>query len=208
MADSAGSNTINFYDPEVRALIPLTVGCEAKQRFHIPKRLRRTIKQARFNVTIDRNFPAVIAECAAPQPDREDTWINSDIKRLYIALHKLGFAHSIEVWSGGSLVGGLYGVAVRSAFFGESMFSRATDASKVALVHLVARLRAGGFHLLDAQFKTDHLQQFGIFEIPREQFQKRLASALANHASILPGTEDKLMVAELLENIQRAEKPV
>ncbi len=208
MADSAGSSTINFYDPEVRALIPLTLGCEAKHRFHIPKRLRRTIKQARFTVTIDRDFPAVIAECAAPQPNRENTWINSDIKRLYIALHKLGFAHSIEVWKGDSLVGGLYGVALRSAFFGESMFSRTTDASKVALVHLVARLRAGGFQLLDAQFKTDHLQQFGIFEIPREQFQKRLAVALASHAGILPGAGDALMVAELLESIQGAEKPV
>jgi leucyl/phenylalanyl-tRNA--protein transferase len=207
MADGARSNTINFYDPKVRALIPVTVGTESRQRFHIPKRLRRTVKQARFIVTIDRDFPAVIAECAAPRPDREDTWINSDIKRLYIALHKLGFAHSIEVWDGDRLVGGLYGVALRSAFFGESMFSRATDASKVALVHLVARLRAGGFQLLDAQFTTDHLQQFGIFEMPREQFQQSLAVALASHASILPGEPDKSMVAALLAAIQSADQP-
>ena len=204
MADGAKSDVINFYDPEVRALIPLTIGSEARQRFHIPKRLRRTVKQARFTVTIDRNFAAVIAECAAKRPDRDDTWINSDIKRQYITLHKLGFAHSIEVWNGDSLVGGLYGVALRSAFFGESMFSRATDASKVALVHLVARLRAGGFHLLDAQFTTDHLQQFGIFEILREQFQKRLAVALANHANILPGEPDQRMVTELLATIQNS----
>ena len=204
MADGAKSDVINFYDPEVRALIPLTIGSEARQRFHIPKRLRRTVKQARFTVTIDRNFAAVIAECAAQRPDRKDTWINSDIKRQYITLHKLGFAHSIEVWNGDNLVGGLYGVALRSAFFGESMFSRATDASKVALVHLVARLRAGGFHLLDAQFTTDHLQQFGIFEIMREQFQKRLAVALANHANILPGEPDEPMVAKLLATIQNS----
>ena len=207
MANGARSDTINFYDPEVRALIPLTIGSEAKQRFHIPKRLRRTVKQARFTVTINRNFAAVIAECAAPRPNRKDTWINSDIKRLYIALHKLGFAHSIEVWNSDNLVGGLYGVALRSAFFGESMFSRATDASKVALVHLVARLRAGGFRLLDAQFTTDHLQQFGIFEILREQFQKRLAVALAHHADILPGEPDKPMVTELLTIIQSSKQP-
>ena len=207
MADGANSHTINFYDPDVRALIPLTVGAESRQHFHIPKRLRRTVKQGRLMVTIDKDFPAVIAECAAPRPDREDTWINRDIKRLYIALHKLGFAHSIEVWDGDSLVGGLYGVALRSAFFGESMFSRATDASKIALVHLVARLRAGGFHLLDAQFTTDHLQQFGVFELPREQFQQRLAVALAKHADILPGELDKPMVAALLTAIQTAEQP-
>ncbi len=205
MADGAGGSNINFYDPNVRALIPLSVGTESRQRFHIPKRLRRTVKQARFTVTIDKDFPAVIAQCAALRPDREDTWINGDIKRLYIALHKLGFAHSIEVWDGGALVGGLYGVALRSAFFGESMFSRATDASKVALVHLVARLRAGGFNLLDAQFKTDHLQQFGIFELPREQFQQRLRVALARHASILPGEPDSPMVAALLAATQSAE---
>jgi len=207
MADGASSGTINFYDPEVRALIPLTIGGEAKERFHIPKRLRRTVKQARFTVTIDRNFADVIAECAAPRPDREDTWINTDIKRLYIALHKLGFAHSIEVWKGDNLVGGLYGVALRSAFFGESMFSRATDASKVALVHLVARLRAGGFHFLDAQFTTDHLQQFGIFEILREQFQKRLAVALTHHANILPGEPDQQMVTELLATMRNSKQP-
>ena len=207
MANGARSDNINFYDPEVRALIPLTIGTEAKQRFHVPKRLRRTVKQGRFTITINRNFAAVIAECAAPRPNRKDTWINSDIKRLYIALHKLGFAHSIEVWNSDSLVGGLYGVALRSAFFGESMFSRATDASKVALVHLVARLRAGGFLLLDAQFTTDHLQQFGIFEILREQFQKRLAVALAHHADILPGESDKTMVTELLAKIQSSKQP-
>ncbi len=198
MAEGASSSTINFYDPEVRALIPLTIGSEAKQRFHIPRRLRRTIRKARFKVTINRDFATVVAECAAPRPEREDTWINNDIKRLYIALHKLGFAHSIEVWDGDTLAGGLYGVALRSAFFGESMFSRATDASKVALVHLVARLRAGGFHLLDAQFKTTHLQQFGIFEIPREQFQQRLAVALANRANILVAKSDGPMVRDLL----------
>ena len=210
MAQSADSETINFYDPDHRALIPLTIGRKAGSRtpdFHIPKRLRRTLKQQRFEVTIDRDFSAVISECAAPHHDRQDTWINADIRRLYIALHKLGFAHSIEVWCDGKLVGGLYGVDLRAAFFGESMFSRATDASKVALVHLVARLRAGGFALLDAQFTTDHLQQFGVFEIPRDQFQHRLAAALAVPGDLRLDADDQPMVADLLAALNQAERP-
>lgn len=184
MADSADSREIKFYDPDVRALIPLAWQEGARHEFHLPRRLARTVRQRRFTVTVDRDFPAVIDECAALGDGRTETWINCDIRQLYIALHRLGFAHSIEVWRDEKLVGGLYGVALRAAFFGESMFSRQTDASKVALVHLVARLRAGGFHLLDAQFTNDHLRQFGIHEISREQFQQRLERALGAAADL------------------------
>ncbi len=184
MADSADSREIKFYDPDVRALIPLAWQEGARHEFHLPRRLARTVRQRRFTVTVDRDFPAVIDECAALGDGRAETWINRDIRQLYIALHRLGFAHSIEVWRDEKLVGGLYGVALRAAFFGESMFSRQTDASKVALVHLVARLRAGGFHLLDAQFTNDHLRQFGIHEISREQFQQRLQRALGTAADL------------------------
>lgn len=192
MADSADSREIKFYDPDVRALIPLAWREGARHEFHLPRRLARTVRQQRFTVTIDKDFPAVIDECAALGDGRAETWINRDIRQLYIALHRLGFAHSIEVWRDDKLVGGLYGVALRAAFFGESMFSRRTDASKVALVHLVARLRAGGFHLLDAQFTNDHLRQFGIHEISRDQFQQKLQRALGAAADLkleLPSDE-------------------
>ena len=192
MADSADSREIRFYDPDVRALIPLAWREGARHEFHLPRRLARTVRQQRFTVTIDKDFPAVIDECAALGDGRAETWINRDIRQLYIALHRLGFAHSIEVWRDDKLVGGLYGVALRAAFFGESMFSRQTDASKVALVHLVARLRAGGFHLLDAQFTNDHLRQFGIHEISRDQFQQKLKRALGAAADLkleLPSDE-------------------
>ena len=185
MAESADSRDIKFYDPEVRALIPLAWREGARHEFHLPRRLARTVRQRRFAVTINHDFASVIDECAALKNGRQDTWINRDIRQLYVALHRLGFAHSVEVWQEDRLVGGLYGVALRSAFFGESMFSRRTDASKIALVHLVARLRAGGFQLLDAQFTNDHLQQFGIFEVTREQFQQRLQLALATSADLL-----------------------
>ncbi|RPG88502.1 MAG: leucyl/phenylalanyl-tRNA--protein transferase, partial [Candidatus Puniceispirillum sp. TMED245] len=144
MADSADSHEIKFYDPEVRALIPLAWREGARHEFHIPRRLARTVRRQPFSVTINRDFATVIDECAAIRDGRNETWINRDIRKLYVALHRLGFAHSVEVWDGETLVGGLYGVALRAAFFGESMFSRRTDASKIALVHLVARLRAGG----------------------------------------------------------------
>ena len=198
MADSADSAEIKFYDPDVRALIPLAWREGARHEFHLPRRLARTVRQQRFAVTIDRDFPAVIDACAALGDGRSETWINRDIRQLYIALHRLGFAHSIEVWHDGKLVGGLYGVALRAAFFGESMFSRRTDASKVALVHLVARLRAGGFHLLDAQFTNDHLRQFGIHEISREQFQQRLQRALGASADLLLDRPSDELVAMML----------
>ena len=199
MADSADSRDIKFYDPDARALIPLAWQEGARHEFHLPRRLARTVRQRRFSVTVDRDFPAVIDECAALGDGRTETWINRDIRQLYIALHRLGFAHSIEVWHEERLVGGLYGVALRAAFFGESMFSRQTDASKVALVHLVARLRAGGFHLLDAQFTNDHLRQFGIHEISREQFQQRLQRALGAAANLQLDTPSDELVAMMLE---------
>jgi len=198
MADSADSHEIKFYDPDVRALIPLAWREGARHEFHIPRRLARTVRRQPFSVTINRDFATVIDECAAIRDGRKDTWINRDIRQLYVALHRLGFAHSIEVWDGQALVGGLYGVALRAAFFGESMFSRRTDASKIALVHLVARLRAGGFHLLDAQFTNDHLIQFGIHEVSRDKFQSRLADALAKAGNLDQGANSQPMVEAML----------
>ena len=182
MADSHDSTDIRFYDPDMRGLIPLddTVG----GGIHVPRRLQRRVRQNPYEITIDKDFAAVINACAAPSATRTDTWINKDIRQLYIALHKMGFAHSIEAWHGDDLVGGLYGVSLRAAFFGESMFSRMTDASKIALVHLMARLRHGGFKLLDAQFSNKHLRQFGVTEVPRVDFQGRLANAIAADASL------------------------
>ncbi|MGC6454166.1 MAG: leucyl/phenylalanyl-tRNA--protein transferase [Candidatus Puniceispirillaceae bacterium] len=198
MADSADSHDIKFYDPEMRALIPLAWRQGARHEFHIPRRLVRTVRRQPYTVTINRDFATVIDECAAIRDGRQDTWINRDIRQLYVALHRLGFAHSIEVWDGSALVGGLYGVALRAAFFGESMFSRRTDASKIALVHLVARLRAGGFRLLDAQFTNDHLMQFGIYEISREKFQARLADALTSPGNLDQGSDSQPMVEAML----------
>ena len=198
MADSADSHEIKFYDPEVRALIPLAWREGARHEFHIPRRLARTVRRQPFSVTINRDFVTVIDECAAIRDGRNETWINRDIRKLYVALHRLGFAHSVEVWDGETLVGGLYGVALRAAFFGESMFSRRTDASKIALVHLVARLRAGGFRLLDAQFTNDHLMQFGIYELNRDMFQERLAAALAGAGDLDLGADSQPMVEHML----------
>ncbi|ADE39284.1 leucyl/phenylalanyl-tRNA--protein transferase [Candidatus Puniceispirillum marinum] len=201
MADAHDSDDIRFYDPEVRALIPLddAVGTG----IHIPRRLRRTVRNTPFNVTIDHDFPAIIKGCAELADDRTDTWINKDIQALYIALHKMGFAHSIEVWDGDRLVGGLYGVALRAAFFGESMFSRATDASKIALVHLMARLKAGGFQLLDAQFTNPHLVQFGITEISRDTFQDKLAQAMASSADLRLGTASDELTIGFLDTLSK-----
>jgi leucyl/phenylalanyl-tRNA--protein transferase len=156
----------------------------------MPRRLARTMRQDRFTFTIDRDFEAVIDGCAEPDVDREDTWINPDIRALYLSLHAQGVAHSVEARLGGELVGGLYGVALGGAFFGESMFSRATDASKAALVHLAARLRHGGFKLLDAQFTTPHLQQFGAQTLPRRVFQDLLSVALEARADFQSLPED------------------
>lgn len=171
MADSADDPRIFLVDPPGRANIPLDT-------FHTPKRLKRTVRQDRFKVTVNQDFFSVLDACAAPSPGRRNTWINAPIKWLYSQLHLDGYAHSVECRKDDRLVGGLYGVAIGGAFFGESMFSRATDASKVALVHLVARLKSGGYQLLDAQFMTDHLSQFGTEEISSKLYHDRLSKAL------------------------------
>jgi leucyl/phenylalanyl-tRNA--protein transferase len=178
MAERRGDPTLYWVSPEKRGIIPLNF-------FHVPHRLARTVRSGRFTVTADRAFPEVMQACAAPAPGRDETWINSEILRLYTALHAGGHAHSIECWQAGKLVGGLYGVRLGAAFFGESMFSLARDASKVALVHLVDGLRRGSFLLLDTQFITPHLARFGAIEIPREQYLTKLADAL-NREAIWP----------------------
>jgi leucyl/phenylalanyl-tRNA--protein transferase len=175
MAESADDPGLYWIEPERRGVLPL-------DGFHVPRRLARLVRQDRFQVRVDTNFDAVMEGCAAPAPGRQRTWINGRIRTLYGTLHALGHAHSVEAWADGELVGGLYGVRLAGAFFGESMFSRERDASKVALVHLAARLRLGGFHLLDAQFITDHLAQFGAMEVSRRQYQTRLDVALSTAA--------------------------
>jgi leucyl/phenylalanyl-tRNA---protein transferase len=171
MAESAESEELYWFDPEQRGVLPL-------DGMHVPRRLRRTVRSGRFEVRIDSAFDAVIQGCAESTEVRPKTWINSEIMRLYSTLFDLGFAHSVESWHDGCLVGGLYGVALGGAFFGESMFHRATDASKLALAALVERLRARGFLLLDTQWVTEHLVQFGAVEVPRPDYLRLLDDSL------------------------------
>ena len=171
MAERRDDPTLYWIDPEKRGILPL-------DGFHIPRRLRRIVRGDGFEVRCDTAFTEVIEACAQPGEGREDSWINTEIVELYSALHQMGRAHSVECWRDGALVGGLYGVALGSAFFGESMFSRVSDASKVALVHLLARLRTGGFTLLDIQFVTPHLSRFGAVEVHRAGYRQMLADAL------------------------------
>ena len=179
MAEDRDSAVVHWLEPAVRAVLPLDA-------FHVPRRLRRTFRQRPFALAVDRDFAAVIHACAAPVPGRERSWLNDQLIALYIELHEAGFAHSVECRLEGRLVGGLYGVALGRAFFGESMFARVRDASKVALVELVGRLRAAGYQLLDAQFLTAHLTRFGAIEIPRAAYRRRLAAALAAGAADFP----------------------
>lgn len=172
---------IYWYDPDPRAIIPLD------ENFHVPRSLARRIRQGGFEVRVDSAFRAVITACAEPGEDREHTWITPAIIDVYCELHQWGYAHSVETWIDGELVGGLYGVTVGGLFAGESMFSRATDSSKIALVHLVERLRAGGFTLLDTQFMTEHLRRFGATEIPRAEYQQRLRHALGTATHFAAG---------------------
>jgi leucyl/phenylalanyl-tRNA--protein transferase len=171
MADARDDERIYLVDPERRGVIPLA-------ELHIPRRLARTVRSNPYQVRIDTAFDAVVAACAEARPGRTETWINGPIQTLYGQLYRQGQAHSIECWLEGEMVGGLYGVTIAGAFFGESMFSTARDASKVALIHLAARLVAGRFQLLDAQFMTEHLAQFGTEEISRAIYRRRLANAL------------------------------
>lgn len=175
MAESADDPGLYWIEPETRGIMPL-------DRFHLSRRLRRTVLGGTFEMRIDHDFEAVIAGCAEPGEGRPKTWINDRIRRLYGELFTQGYCHTVETWKDGRLVGGLYGIALGAAFFGESMFSRERDASKVALVHLVGRLRAGGFRLLDTQFTTAHLKQFGAIDIDRRHYQRLLDQALAEEA--------------------------
>jgi len=172
MAEARDDERVFLIDPELRGVLPL-------DGFHIPARLKRTVRSDRFEVRIDTAFERVVDACAAERPGRDDTWINPAIRTMYQGLFSRGLAHSVECWRAGELVGGLYGVSQGGAFFGESMFSDERDASKVALIHLVGRLRAGGYRLLDAQFLTQHLTQFGACEIPRSEYHVLLEAALA-----------------------------
>lgn len=173
MAESATSTSeLRWYDPPIRAIIPLD------KRFHVPHRLQRTIRQQPYTITLNKAFEDVMRACAEPRPKHPETWINAEIIRLYTDLHRRGYAHSIELWDGKELIGGIYGVALGRAFFGESMFSRRRNASKIALVHLVASLRQSGFTLLDTQFQTEHLAQFGTYEITRAEYHHLLSEAL------------------------------
>ncbi|MFN8948094.1 MAG: leucyl/phenylalanyl-tRNA--protein transferase, partial [Alphaproteobacteria bacterium] len=169
--------------------------------FHVPRRLARTMRKSTFTVTVDQAFEQVISLCAEQVQDRPVTWINHAIEASYVELFKAGHAHSVEVWDGADLVGGLYGPSIGAAFFGESMFSRATDASKMALVHLVARLRAGGYRLLDTQFITAHLAQFGAVEISRAAYRRLLKPAVRAKADfyVLGGTGDVLAAGAVLQ---------
>lgn len=171
MAESADTADIFWVDPKKRGVLPLNA-------VHVPRRLRRTVKQRPYKVTIDTAFPTVMELCAQETSTRTETWINGTIFDLYCQLHSIKHAHSVECWEGDTLIGGLYGVRLGGAFFGESMFHRAADASKIALIYLVARMRVGGFTLLDTQFTTDHLEQFGTAEISRDAYQAQLSNAL------------------------------
>lgn len=190
MAESRGSRALHWLDPEFRGVLPLG-------GFHLPRSLAKTLRSGSFTVTANCDFAATIAGCAAARANRPDTWINQEIERLFTELHQLGFAHSVETWANGALVGGLYGASLGGAFFGESMFSLATDASKVALAHLVARLRLGGFVLLDTQFITAHLTRFGAVEIPRADYHILLAEAVDIPARFIASPDPDLLRREL-----------
>ena len=175
MAEDASSEDVFWVTPPMRGIIPLDA-------VHISRSLRNTLRHHPYDVRIDTDFPAVIEGCATAGTERESTWINPTIRRLYGQLFSRGYVHTVEVWDGPALVGGLYGVSIGAAYFGESMFHRKTDCSKIAMAHLLARLQAGGYRLCDTQFVTDHLRTFGGIEIPREEYEVRLAEALTHTA--------------------------
>lgn len=176
MARHRDDPRLHWIDPAERGILPF-------ENFHVPHSLRKTLRRGQLTVTCDRAFEAVIKGCAEAAPDRPETWINSEIINLFVELHRLGLAHSVETWKDGELVGGLYGLSLGGAFFGESMYSRASDASKVALVHLVARMIVGGYSLLDTQFVTRHLSRFGAIEVPRWKYLRLLSEALQLRAT-------------------------
>jgi leucyl/phenylalanyl-tRNA--protein transferase len=184
MAPSAQSAKIEWFDPDPRGVVPLDA-------VHVPRSLKRTLRRGVFEIRVDTAFARTMEGCA----ERSSTWINADIKRAYCERFEMGFAHSVECWRDGELAGGLYGVHLKAAFFGESMFARRADASKVAFVHLVARLRAGGFALLDTQMATDHMRRFGAVEIPRRDYRRRLAAALGADATFYRTPEPEVLAA-------------
>lgn len=171
MADTRTSKELYWFHPEQRGILPL-------EGFHIPASLKKALRHSPFTLTTNQAFPHVITACAEKHPTRKESWINPEIIRLYTQLWRMGHAHSVETWLEGNLIGGLYGVALGGAFFGESMFSRASNASKAALVHLVSLLKTAGYQLLDTQYVNDHLKQFGVQEIPREDYLEKLEAAL------------------------------
>jgi len=175
MAESADDPELFWIEPDMRGVLPL-------DKFHVSASLAKLVRRRPFEIRIDHDFAAVIDACARKTAERPNTWINGRIRRLYCELHELGHAHSVECWRDDKLVGGLYGVSIGAAFFGESMFTRAANASKVALVHLVERLRAGGYLLLDTQFTTAHLRGFGAADIPKNDYDRRLAFAISRSA--------------------------
>ena len=181
MAESRVDPELHWIDPDMRGVLPLDT-------FHLPRKLRARLRRGVFDVRCNAAFQEVIRGCAEPAENRPDTWINPVIEQLYNDLFEMGFAHSVDCWQDGELVGGLYGVSLGAAFFGESMFSRATDASKIALAHLVLRLRKGGFKLLDTQFTTPHLSRFGVTEIPREDYRRLLTRAVSGSAEFNSGS--------------------
>ncbi len=183
MAETANDPVLHWIEPEIRGIIPL-------QEFHISHSLRKVVRQSQFEIRINTACDAVISACAERTRNRKVTWINAVIRELYGKLHQLGHCHSVETWQDGKLVGGLYGIQIGAAFCGESMFSRTTNASKVALVHLVARLKAGGFMLLDTQFTNDHLMQFGTLAIPQSEYRTRLDEAIKEQATFMEFTDD------------------
>jgi len=179
MAESASDPEVFWVRPETRGVIPLDA-------FHAPKSLRKIVRQGRFDIRFDSDFEAVVDACAEKREERASTWINAPIREAYVGLHRRGHCHSVEAWRDNRLVGGLYGVSLGRAFFGESMFSRETDASKVCLVHLVERLRERGFVLLDTQFTTEHLKRFGALDVPRGRYEQLLEAALDGEAVFFP----------------------
>ena len=190
MADDAQSPYYNFYRPEMRGQLSI-------KNLHIPKKLLKTIKKFPYEITINQDFKGVIDGCAAERKGNQGTWINNTIRNVFIELHKMGYAHSIEARLNGDLVGGLYGLALGAVFCGESMFSTQTDASKTALVHLCARLSAGGFTVLDTQFTNEHLEQFGIYEIPQEEYEDLIKTEMKKSSDFyLKNKNEK----EIIEN--------
>lgn len=193
MAESADDPAIYWIEPRERGVLPLDT-------FHMSRRLARSVRRDDYEVRIDSDFDAVISACAEPAPGRRKTWINPEIRRIYRDLFDIGHVHTVEIWRQDQLVGGLYGVKLGAAFFGESMFHRERDASKIALVHLVARLRHGGFELLDTQFVTDHLRRFGAIEVPRKRYQRILEEAISKDAdfSQLPMPSSSELILQLV----------